>query len=519
MLDEESEGDLETKQILSIEDESPGEELSWNKLAKNIACAIHQLNLSAQKGKPEELQTKTATVVETVRLMLYASRFMEKDSQQVQDPTFREPRRAVMSSLSKLVLSAKMGSEVSEFSNSIVTMFRKVQRDANDVLVAVRNFITICQRCNITVSFVNPQLLDDVTQLPFEPTSVSTESVNQYIYAPLMSIDEKKVFSNASGLETKNSLTQKAKFLLNQDLVLNLQAYAHQICLSTEMLSLKGSDILKKLEGNQTNFEQERATAVSIFRTLSTHISQYIVVLDDINLDNIDIQQIPSISCYRLSRQSLYTAIGRLFGAIQTLTDINTSIADAVHAIDEAIDSVENTLSSIEESVVSMIIERRRTMVINREDYIALSPTQSTGFNTNAKNSPRLSFSDANFDQSETSLNQDCVIDSDLSEYSIVTSEDILSSKLNMRRATAGTIASTSSSSNGYGSVKTTEFMKRRRQRSLRTDDNSFDSNDTLGKNYHPKEIEFASDNTVKGGTLSALVERLTVHDTLGNLF
>lgn len=468
---------------------------------------------------------------------------MEKDSQLMQDPIFREPRRSVMSSLSKLVLSSKMGSEISEFSTSILAMFQKVQRDANDVLIAVRNFVTVCQRGNIHVSYVNPRLLDDITQLPFEPTcfnssqprtntnSVIPENVNNYNNINLSSStasiagDDKRAF-NTSGIETNNSLIQKAKFLLNQDLVLSLQAYAHQIYVSTEELSLKGSDILTKLSEKQTNFDQERSTAVSMFRTLSSQISQYIVILDDINLDNIDIHQIPSISSYRLSRQSLYTAIGHLFGAIQTLTDINTGITDAVHTIDEAIIGVENALQSIEQSVIAMVTERRRTMVGNRDDYLTLSPTVSTGPNTNTKNSPRLSFSDMTLDQSEStystnpsSRSQDGGVDSDQSEFSVITStnEDGVPSRFSMRRATAGTIISTSSSGNGYGSGKATEFMHRRRQHSLRTDDRSLDSNDTLGSNHHPNDIEFGRDNTVKGGTLAALVERLTVHDTLGN--
>ncbi|GAA5805684.1 hypothetical protein HPULCUR_011207 [Helicostylum pulchrum] len=540
-IDYESEEEyVDEKPAVPIHVELLVEELSWNKLAKDIAFAIHQLNLSAQKGQSEELQSKTAIIVEAVRLMLYASRSMEKDSQPMQDPAFREPRRAVMSSLSKLVLSSKMGSEISEFSTCIVAMFQKVQRDANDVLIAVRNFVTVCQRNNILVSYVNPRLLDDVTQLPFEPTSfnpsiprpnsnsIISESVNNYsnvnISTASITPDDKKVPTNTSGIEANNSLIQKAKFLLNQDLVLSLQAYAHQIYVSTEELSLKGSEILTKLNENITQFDQERATAVSMFRILSSQISQYIVILDDINLDNIDIHQIPSISSYRLSRQSLYTAIGHLFGAIQTLTDINTGVTDAVHTIDEAIVGVENALQSIEQSVVAMVTERRRTMGVNRDDYITLSPTVSTGPNTNTKNSPRLSFSDVTLDQSEStyttnpsSRSQDGGVDSDQSEFSVATSpnDDGLPSRFSMRRATAGTIISTTSSGNG----KATEFMHRRRQLSLRTDDRSQDSNDTLGNDHHPNDIEFGSDNTVKGGTLAALVERLTVHDTLDTNF
>lgn len=497
--------------------------MTWNKLATDIAYSIHQLIQVAQKGQHEELQPKTVAIVESVRLMLYASRSMEKDSQLMQDPVFREPRRAVMSSLSKLVLSSKMGSEVSEFTSSISAMFQKVQRDANDVLVSVRNFVTVCQRSNITINHVNPRLLDDITQLPFEPTSKVPTPAETFANSNKAnmgtSADEKKT----STPEANNSLIQKAKFLLNQDLILSLQAYANQIYGSTEELSLVAADILSKFsKEKQTNFEPERFHSVNLFRTLSSQISQYIAILDDINFDNIDFNQIPSVSAYRLSRQSLYAAIGHLFGAIQALTNTHSPITDGVQTIDLAIVGVENALESIEQSIVAMVNERKRVMGLARDEYVALSPTTSAGLLNTAKNSPRASFSDGTVDQSETttayttfSRSQDGTAESD-SEY---TNEDTLRARSSVRRNTAAnTNIYSINNSGGFNPAKAAaELMSRRRQQSIRTDDRSLDSNDTLGNDHHPDDIEYGSDNTVKGGTLAALVERLTVHDTLGN--
>ncbi|CAO3653766.1 unnamed protein product [Mucor hiemalis] len=526
-IDYESEEEefVDDQSRLSIREEKPSEDLTWNKLATDIAYSIHQLIQVAQKGQHEELQPKTVAIVESVRLMLYASRSMEKDSQLMQDPVFREPRRAVMSSLSKLVLSSKMGSEVSEFTSSISAMFQKVQRDANDVLVSVRNFVTVCQRSNITINHVNPRLLDDITQLPFEPTSKVPTPAETFANSNKAnmgtSADEKKT----STPEANNSLIQKAKFLLNQDLILSLQAYANQIYGSTEELSLVAADILSKFsKEKQTNFEPERFHSVNLFRTLSSQISQYIAILDDINFDNIDFNQIPSVSAYRLSRQSLYAAIGHLFGAIQALTNTHSPITDGVQTIDLAIVGVENALESIEQSIVAMVNERKRVMGLARDEYVALSPTTSAGLLNTAKNSPRASFSDGTVDQSETttayttfSRSQDGTAESD-SEY---TNEDTLRARSSVRRNTAAnTNIYSINNSGGFNPAKAAaELMSRRRQQSIRTDDRSLDSNDTLGNDHHPDDIEYGSDNTVKGGTLAALVERLTVHDTLDTNF
>jgi hypothetical protein len=491
-------------------------------LATDIAFTIHQLTVVSQKGQHVELQQKTAAIVESVRLMLYASRAMEKDSQVMTDPIFREPRRSVMSSLSKLVLSSKMGSEISEFTNSVTAMFQRVQRDANDVLVAVRNFVTVCQRANVSVNYVNPRLLDDISKLPFEPPSINptthrvvmntnsipAESIisgNSNINLPTTSFNGNS--ATESGIEANNSMIQKTKFLLNQDLVLSLQAYAHQIYTSTEELSLKASEIkqrFNKKESPQPNFDTERSSAVAMFRTLSGQISQYIVILDDINLDNIDFHQIPSISTYRIGRQCLYTAIGHLFGAIQALTYTDTEIPEAVQTIDLAIVGVETAIESIEQSIIAMVNERRRTMGVNRDDYITLSPTTSTGIINGKSSSPRASFfSDDNITGLDNDNNELGLLSPTTAAY-----EDGILSRSSMRRNTAATL----------------DIRSRTRQQSVRPDisSNTLDSpstpnSDTLGNDHHPDDIEFGPDNTVKGGTLSALVERLTVHDTLGN--
>lgn len=494
-IESDQEDDLNQSKHSSIQqdDSSATEVFTWNKLATDIAFAIRQLTLSTQKGLYADLQPKTAIIVESVRLMLYASNSLEKDSPLMQGPSFREPRRAVMSSLSKLVLSAKMGSEISEFSSSVVFMFQKVQRDANDVLVAVRNFVTICQQHNVTVYPVNPRLLDDISQLPFE-SSLSTPHPLKVNVAVLSNgsnggVSEGK--NKSTDPATPTSLLQKTKYLLNQDLVSNLKAYSLQIYGTTEELSLISYSILEKHEEAQDETpvdDKGRSLAVFTFRTLSSQITQYIIILDNIQLDDSDGNTMPSINSYLSSRQSLYIAIGHLFGAIQTLTNVQVNVEKAVDTISQAILHVESSVESIQQDVINMVNERKISMGINRDDSVAstlsvLSPTSSA-------------FSD------RTTV--DSVMDIAMSAATSPRSTmDEFSNEFNgnIRRMTVSDINS------------------RRRQQSIRSDDRSNDAvvNDTLGTDLSSNDIEFGVDSTVKGGTLPALVERLTVHDTLGN--
>lgn len=491
----ESDADSELNQSkhssIHKEDSPIGETFTWNKLATDIAFAIRQLTLSTQKGVYADLQPKTAIIVEAVRLMLYASNSLEKDSPLMQSPSFREPRRAVMSSLSKLVLSAKMGSELSEFSSSAVFMFQKVQRDANDVLVAVRNFVTICQQHNVTVNPVNPRLLDDVSQLPFEP-SLSSPHPLKITSAALSNSASTSSDGKAKNTDpsTPTSLMQKTKYLLNQDLVSNLKAYSLQIYGTTEELTQIACSILGKHEeaqGNKHFDDTERSLAVFMFRTLSNQITQYIGILDNIQLDDSDGNTMPSIHSYLSSRQNLYAAIGHLFGAIQTLTNTHVDVEKAVDTINQAILNVETAIESIQQDVIEMVNERKVAMGMSRDDSVAttlsiMSPTSSA-------------FSD------RTAV--DSITDIGMSTMGARLTADETSSEFsaNIRRMTVADITS------------------RRRQQSIRSDDRTTEitMSESMSTDLNSSDIEFGADSTVKGGTLPALVERLTVHDTLGN--
>ncbi|KAI8349190.1 ras guanine nucleotide exchange factor domain-containing protein [Choanephora cucurbitarum] len=486
----------------SIQQESgTAEELTWQKISSDVALSIHQLINTAQKGQHTELQLKTAFVVESVRLMLYASRSMEKDSQLLQDPVFREPRRAIMSSLSKLVLSSKMGSETSEISPSTPSTFQKIQKDANDVLLAVRNFVTLCQQRDVTINYVNPRLLNDVSQLPCDPSMLNSYSRVNASETSL--VDDKKM---GNGMEAGMPLVQKAKYLLNQDLVLNLQAYSYQIHCSTETFSVLASDILKRSEAEKkADFQEERTEAVSMFRNLSGQISQYMNILDEINLDHIDMHA-QSVVNYRISRQSLYTAVGQLFGATQTITNIHANLDESVNTIHESIASMKDAIAGIEQSVIMMVNERKRIIGATHEDTVTPSPTSSTFAQIRRLSSSSVSL--VHEHQAPLSpRSHEGLIDSDTTEFNLA------------RRGTFASVAQANNSLTVSGLKTVGDLAMRRRQQSIRTDSSASEIDDGLGPDYLPEEIEFSPEGLVRGGTLAALIERLTVHDTLDTSF
>ncbi|ORE01478.1 ras GEF [Rhizopus microsporus var. microsporus] len=486
--EEDDKDDVHSTYRDAVQEQSPVKELTWNKLAMDIAFNIHELTTAAQKGQREDIQTKTSVIVESIRLMLYASRALDKDSHLLQDPAFKDPRRLVMSSLSKLVLNSRLSTELSDPQTTAV-MLEKIQKDANDVLVAVRNFVTICQQRGVNINNVNPRLLKDTSQLPFDVFSFDNQknsptaaSIANDLSNINLNSDKKRKGSKQSA-EQNSSLQQKTRYLLNQDLVVSLQVYSHQIYTSAEELSANAHNIL-------TEYNKDR------------------------NLKCMDkrASSIPSIVAYRASRQSIYSAIGHLFGAVQTLTDAETNIPDAVDLINQAVIDIENVIETVEQSVIAMVNERKRNMGASREEHLTLSPTTSTSASGIRRSPSRTSFSDSIIDHhsdigtfmtNTSSKSQEGVSESDFSDFGLPP-DDVKT--LNFRRPT-------------LGMTGISDIVNRRRQQSIRPDDRAGDLADTLGYDHQPDEIEIGSDGSIKGGTLSALVERLTVHNTLDTNF
>ncbi|CAO3589119.1 unnamed protein product [Absidia cylindrospora] len=539
-------------------------QITWSTLSSDIALAIHQLNTVAQQGQQHKLMPHTSPVVESIRVMLYASGSMEKDVSQTQDPALREPRRAVMASLSKLVLSAKMASEAtstsatsspalasSATSESVI----KVQRDAGDVLSAVRNFVTTCQQCQVQVAHVDPRLIDTPDHIVGHPGGNNNMS-NKTMIAAMKKLQQEESHHPAITTTTSTStpttskspsgtstpaatmklsdsganMVQKAKYPLNQDLVVSLRTHGNQIYGSTDALSTSVSFLLTlhRMDGNNANGmshsnstntrhhhhhddddndgsddyhstpppppqrpqqylyedsaeeENGKANVVHLFRSLSAHLSQFLGILEDIDVPAIaDVDhELPSLRSYRADKQILYNGVGQLFGTVQQLTDQMNERTQAVEAIDHAIARVERAMEGILTDVGEMVLQRHAWMV-RREDK------NNNNNNAAAEGGGDLSLSPTTphfYDAPED-------YDDDFAGNNPPPTpfED------SRRR---GTMAS----------------LRKRNKPSI--DDSKACANWFLAPDYRPNELLFGNDHNVKGGTLAALVERLTMHDS-----
>ncbi|KAI7852829.1 ras guanine nucleotide exchange factor domain-containing protein [Circinella umbellata] len=469
--------------------ENAEEPLTWQKLSSGIALAIHHLNTAAQRGERETFVQDASSIVVAIRVMLYASGTLDKESIHMQDRLLRDPHRAVMAALSKLVLSVKTAAEVSQNTMQPEMLYR-VQRDAGDVLASVRSFVTVCQEKGIHVEQVKPQLLIN----PNSHHMTANGNVGQDIVIASnqqqgnnnndLSGENDKDNRRTSMVDRYNQvLVQKAKYPLNQDLIVSLQTHANQVYGSTDALSKAAAFILtiREEDFNHTddedyddierirNSSRARSNVVILFRNLSMQIGQYLSILEDVDLSSVDGTKIPSLADFHVNKQNLYNSVGNLFAAVQTLSSADVNVGQCVGGIDNAVQLVENTIGVIFANVEEMVQQRKNyfKQMEPRDKEVPMSPiTSNMPYDDMIPNSSNNT--NYNYDQDEFTASSP---------------------------------------------------ISKTRKVQLTNRNNDERTQWCLGYDYAPDEIVFGSDGNVKGGTLRALVERLTLHDTLDTSF
>ncbi|KAG2234546.1 hypothetical protein INT48_007359 [Thamnidium elegans] len=498
-------------------------QMTWKSIAIEIAQSVQNLNKAVVRGESlDSFRQKIATVVDAVRLMLYSSRSLDKDAAHLQDIEIRDPHRNVLSTLAKLILSAKV------VNDSGLDINGKVQRDAADVLNSVRKFVLICQTKNVKIEQVNPRLL-------LNSTNAITAIITPVNISGGEDLDEMTSTANKRKSSTTSSNTARAKYPLNQDLIVSLQTHAKQIVGSTDALC-KASAYIYTLEEKQQQEEaseeqaytldqRARSNVVLLFQNLSTQIGNYLAILGDIDTNHIDPTQIQSLPEFRSNKQKLYNAVGLLFSAVQTLTDTQNDLTNSITAIETAVATVENSIEDIFSDIVQMVGERKIWLMRNDASMITTdggprSPV-NTYFETDTKKRPHrgsINDSDVNPTEGSSGVNASTPILSRI--YNRQGSQQGLNpqqqSLAQQHRPSIGNVTPSNLTR------PTPESQALKRQFSFGHGVGSQDDKSQfwyLGYDYAEGDIVFTIDKSIKGGTLRALVERLTLHDFIDMSF
>ncbi|KAG2202213.1 hypothetical protein INT47_002132 [Mucor saturninus] len=486
--------------------------MTWKSIAIEIAQSVQNLNKVVVRGESVLVfRQKIAAVVDSVRLMLYSSRSLDKDAVHLQDIEIKDPHRNVLSTLAKLILSAKV------VNDSTLDINGKVQRDAADVLNSVRKFVLICQTKNVKIEPVNPRLL-------LNTTNAVTALITPVNISGGEDLDETTSVVAKRKSSTATSNSARPKYPLNQDLIVSLQTHAKQIVGSTDALCKASAYIYtleEKQHQNEASEEQSylldqraRANVVLLFQNLSTQIGNYLAILGDIDTNHIDSSQIQSLPEFRSNKQRLYNSVGLLFSAVQTLTDTHNDLTTSISSIEKIVNMVEDAIEDIFSNIVQMVGERKIWLMRNDASML-----------TAADNSPRSPVH-SYFEGEKKRPHRGSINDSDNSSTDGNNAAPILTRMYN-RQASQGSntqppqrpIGTTTPSSL---TRPTAESQALKRQFSFGHGVGSQDEKSQfwyLGYDYAEGDIVFTVEKSIKGGTLRALVERLTLHDFIDMSF
>ncbi|CEP07119.1 hypothetical protein, partial, partial [Parasitella parasitica] len=480
------------------DDIAPQEPVTWQNLSYIIAHAIHKLKDSVRQGYNQNFFQDSTIVVHGIRMMLYVTQCLDKETSVHlnQHKNLRNLHRTLLAALAKLVLSTKVASSAWPTPESLT----KLESDADEVLIAVRNFMTCAQEMEIQLKDVKPTLTDE----PWRANPLnSMMGKSDMVTATLVLAD------NVRGAMSSFSESVSETFR-QQDLNVTLEA-----------------------------LNSNAPLMVAQFRNLSNTISDFLNTVEEMSHVAPEL-----IKC----KQPIYSAMGSLFIVSQSITSSELDqdqVQIARQRLEECFNAIEAGISDVVEMAKLQqqqpLVGERDTPTPTQKQYSHTSPvttatasllsvdTRDEDDGQSAKelaNSIRkldmgLSAQDEAIEAAEAKGAADGTISDGASYHSDTTlahagrqhrdsetssRRDTLVASPTMTNTTLSTVASPLSPTGtgdfppiiSKGSAETSWFLK---------------------TNIDPNEMMFTLDGSVKGGTLHCLVQHLTQHDQLDSAF
>ncbi|KAF8931255.1 hypothetical protein BGZ47_000160 [Haplosporangium gracile] len=511
---------------------------TWASLEEHASATLLNLVHSADNGYKPYYQVQAAQVVESIRVMFYASGMIDKDSAPIRlHGDLKVYHRQIMAALSRLILSAKMASSVWPAEGSVA----KMRSDAGEVATAVREFITAAQNANVTVHDVDAKLVAD----PDGILNVVHGSRHSQKLARSLSTVSRPSLDGGDRSSANGSAGGKSSTIASSTVLTPLEYYCKSACRAIGVLSLQITKAVDSVQGsalqspNIMNSAQSSQLVTQCHNAIS-HTGSLLALVSEyystVFAEHPDIKDHILLDV-RVSKQALYNNVASLVMAVQLATDPMARM-----------------------SVLEMALEATQTAERSVQDLTAATRALAMTSDEMEKGARTRSASEANASSSDSFL---MLEDSDLEGDTIKgsnsrhrRSESRLSSfssgssaALSMASGASGVDTFTRSNAAVYGSsqgssavveIATSNISRgpiagtpsdrdQQRARGIKLK-KMFGEDVVLSGPKTPKvveipwflqhdhpttEISFNMEGLVKGGTLPALVERLTLHDSI----
>ncbi|KAJ3041356.1 hypothetical protein HDV00_009497 [Rhizophlyctis rosea] len=331
---------------------------SWSRLTSDIITAIQALNHSAKNNIKERYIPQSSTIVESIRIMLYASGTARKDAPLVAShKMIKMHHRHIMSSLSKLVLAAKQASGVWPPPDAVV----KMQQSANEVLVAVRHFVAAAQEANVEISSQEGvgAAVAGVRGRSASGSVVSGVAAGgEGVNGGAASVRSLNVGGGAGGAASMRSLemeepksatpsepfystdtlsSQNSSQPTNSELIAQLERYTRSV---VQMIT----GMVHSIRANECN----SSMLITQVRGMVTEVGNFLSLVDELPLDSLSDNLTVD---FKVNRLALYNSISGLVMSTQTATN--------PLAPSNAIEEVIMTTGLVEKAVKDLLISTK----------------------------------------------------------------------------------------------------------------------------------------------------------------
>ncbi|KAF9941850.1 hypothetical protein BGZ65_000936 [Modicella reniformis] len=447
-------------------------EPTWQSLSEHTAATIDNLLASAEKGYKPYYLIQSSIVVEAIRVMLYASGTVDKDAAVMrQHRALKSHHRQIMATLSKLVLSAKMASSVWPAPDSVA----KLQADAQEVKAAAETYISTAIAAGITVHQVDARLVTDVKS-PLRAKAAAR------------ALD--KALSNASSLRDNGPTSDRKVFssqMSSQNILGQLDYYSKSAAKTLNIMAKQIENVIDNPPPNPRNSGYNGLSATAAIMT-SSQSAQLTLEL------------------------ALNTTLATV-SAAQSLDQAARTLIQEKEASDTAATSMGRSpydpFGISRKASVLLGIDRTEDIMFNHDNDSDIEPDLAPRSLTHAPPHHR------NRSDSQPSLFS---ANSNSSTYTPGTDYSGRCMPVGYPFPTSPSESTFSSGNNGRHNLHSDKLKKL-----LGDEAPGRPSASTqlwfLCYDYQPGDIILNAEGQVKGGTLPALIERLTLHDGLDHNF
>ncbi|CAB4380587.1 unnamed protein product [Rhizophagus irregularis] len=367
-------------------------ELTWDSLSQSIGIAIQNLNLAASENLKQNYTNCTNDIVESIRIMLYASGTVEKDSPAIrQDRNLKNYHRHIMASLSKLVLSTKVASGVWPPPDSA----QKMRNDADEVLMAVRQFVQAAEQ-TVNIKRVDPKLLESATGGSWRGNNLLSTQTNGNKITNGRVPKPPSISSSVNSQDNNSAPNSPTNFTnlrpLTLDLIASLDQMSRTVNQAIQLLLnhiKKVIDTPSNLSINVSFFPQ----LISQTKQVVTQVGQFLPLIEEINLEELDESSLGTINEFNIVKQALYNNIAKLVIFAQSATDPLASL----NALDQVLVSTNMVDKAIKDVVIAakFLVEEKAEQEQNklrprRPSVVETPPTKrriTSSYSTNSTSS------------------------------------------------------------------------------------------------------------------------------------